>query len=110
VAALADHDGPRRVLLFTDGKASGNRLGIDEVAQHAQALRVSIYIVLGRDTDERRLPELSPSVMARRLTDATGGLLVTYQNILRRNKLETEGPSVALMKLMRDAGFTAPGS
>jgi hypothetical protein len=79
VQALAAAPEPRVLVLMTDGRATGNRIGLDDAERKALAARVSISAVseggewlipqFGGSTDRAR-----SDASLRRLADETGGL------------------------------------
>jgi hypothetical protein len=79
VQALASAPEPRVLLLMTDGRATGNRIGLDEAERKALAANVSISAVseggewlipqFGGSTDRAR-----SDASLRRLADETGGM------------------------------------
>jgi len=79
VQALAESPEPRVLLLMTDGRATGNRIGLDDAERKALEARVSISAVseggewlipqFGGSTDRAR-----SDASLRRLADETGGM------------------------------------
>ena len=79
VQALADAPEPRAILLMTDGRATGNRIGLDDAERKALAGHVSISAV--SEGGEWLIPQFDGSpdrvrsdASLRRLADNTGGL------------------------------------
>jgi hypothetical protein len=79
VQALADAPEPRVILLMTDGRATGNRIGLDDAERKALEKHVSISAVseggewlipqFGGSTDRAR-----SDASLKRLSDETGGM------------------------------------
>ena len=64
------------VVVFSDGKSTGNMKGLDEVIARAQQLHVSVNAVVegaGANFLARTTSPLDPADLIQRLTDATGG-------------------------------------
>jgi Ca-activated chloride channel family protein len=82
VAALAQADGRRAVLLVTDGRGTGNRHSPEEVALRAALSGVAVS-VLGEDfemtlrQDGNTGVRVRPGVALRYIASATGGLYVS---------------------------------
>jgi hypothetical protein len=81
VQALSGVPGTKVVVLMTDGRAAGNRIGVDDVARRAIAADVSISVV--SEGSEVFLPQKDGTVMRVRtdaslkwLAEATGGIYV----------------------------------
>jgi VWFA-related protein len=81
VETLAKTEGRRAVLLLTDGRATGNRLSMEEAAALAVAAGVVVSVV-GKDW-EMTIPQdattgvrVRPGVALERITSITGGLYV----------------------------------
>ena len=79
VQALADAPEPRVLLLMTDGRATGNRIGLDDAERKALGARVSISAV--SEGGEWLIPQFGGAAdrarsdaSLRRLADETGGL------------------------------------
>ncbi|MEZ5319424.1 MAG: hypothetical protein R2752_18635 [Vicinamibacterales bacterium] len=98
ITALESAPPPRLVVLVTDGRATGNRLGLDEVARHAVSAGVSVHIVLGLDQDGD--PAIRPSSEARRLAESTGGLFESYAFVRTSPGREIEGPAARVRQVM----------
>ncbi len=68
---------PRAIVLMTDGRATGNRLGLDAIIQHARSAGV-VVSVLGsgssRSAVRHGYPELEPHLGLERLARETGGV------------------------------------
>ncbi len=95
---VADPARRSAIVLFSDGKASGNHDGLDEVIEHARRLGVSISIVVegpGSDSLGRTNPGLDPADALEHLAQQTGGrrLLDRPLNPRQRNP----GPLIALI-------------
>ena len=96
--AGADPSGRPAVVLFSDGKSSGNVHGLDEVIGHAQRLHATISAVVegpGSVFLARSPQVLDPADLIDRLTSATGGrrLLDRPGDPRQRNP----GPMVTLL-------------
>lgn len=76
VAHLETVPQPRAIILMTDGRATGNRLGLDAIIRHAQSAGVAVS-VLGSGSLRavpNGYPELEPHLALERLASETGGL------------------------------------
>jgi hypothetical protein len=81
VELLAEAAGRRSVVVFTDGRASGNDRGLDDVAEFAidHAVSVSAVVPLrsfGVRQDRATVALISPAAGLDRLTRYTGGVLL----------------------------------
>jgi Mg-chelatase subunit ChlD len=72
-AALEDGSGRRGIVLVTDGRSTGNRVGFVEALGRLTRTRIPIFIV-SLDKSDRPLPD--PGARLMRLADATGGTCV----------------------------------
>lgn len=75
---LAEERGRRAVLVWTDGRASGNRVGRHDVARRAAELGIPVSIVSGPTETVIRLTEttgvrIRPAVYLEWLSDVSGG-------------------------------------
>ena len=100
-----DPNGRPAVVLFSDGKSSGNVHGLDEVIAHARQLGVAVSAVVegpGTMLLARSTAALNPADAIERLTGATGGrsLLDRPPDPRQRNP----GPLVALIMDALHAG------
>jgi hypothetical protein len=74
VTALASAGGRRAVVLFSDGKSSGNVRGLQEVVTHAQEAGVSISVVVeGESSPGGGQAGLDPADLIGTIVKATGG-------------------------------------
>jgi hypothetical protein len=74
VAALAAASGRRAILLFSDGKSSGNVRGLQEVISHARESDVSISAVVEGESSPGGTPAgLDPADLIATIVKATGG-------------------------------------
>ena len=80
--ALASASGRRGILVVTDGRASGNRIGFQEALAALEQARIPVFVVV-LDKSQRPLPD--PGARLERLADATGGTCV----FVERNALPT---------------------
>jgi von Willebrand factor type A domain len=85
VEALKPLRGRRSVVLVTDGNASGNHLGVDDVAHRAADAGVIINVIgVQADYDLRQADgstiTVRPSVFLQRLAAATGGTLLLHRD------------------------------
>jgi hypothetical protein len=77
ITLSADPSGRPAIVLFSDGKSSGNVHGLDEVIERARRLHVSVSVVVegaGTFFLARTVSPLDPADLLERLTQATGGL------------------------------------
>jgi len=112
VTALARANGRRAVLLVTDGRATGNRLGVDDVGMRAAAEGVAVSVV-GEDWEMTLRQEgdtgvrVRPGVALEWIASATGGLYLADRAI-------PPAPGPILERLLADLhgrytlGFTPP--
>jgi len=81
VETLKDAPGRRAIILLTDGRATGNRLGVEAVAARAAAAGVMVNVV-GEDSeivlrqDANTGVRVRPGVALEFIANATGGLYV----------------------------------
>jgi len=85
VEALKPLPGRRSVVLVTDGKASGNHLGVDDVAHRAAEAGVIINVIgVQPDYDQRQADgstiTVRPTAFLQRLAAATGGTFVLHRD------------------------------
>ena len=80
IAALENESGHRGIIVLTDGRASGNRLGVAAIVQHARASRVPVSVIVSGwpmpQTQQPAWRSLSPLPLLEQLTSQTGGVLV----------------------------------
>lgn len=70
ITALQRRSGRVAIILVTDGRSTGNRLGFAEVAARLQTARLPVFVV-ALDFDRPSPPD--PTVNLRRLAEGTGG-------------------------------------
>lgn len=81
VTALQGEAGRRTIVLFTDGKASGDRIGMGEAADHAVAAGVNVNIVAPFQSPP--IPQDRGAILVRpdrslgAVADVTGGVLIS---------------------------------
>jgi Ca-activated chloride channel family protein len=86
VATLANAEGRRAVLLLTDGRATGNRLSLEEAEARAVAAGVAVSVV-GEDRemtiaqDATTGVRVRPGVALARIANITGGLYLPDRDI-----------------------------
>ena len=75
IVSLDGQSPPRAIILMTDGRANGNRVGLDAVIERAtsSAVRVSVIASGSVSPVRSRFPELEPHVHLQRLVAETGG-------------------------------------
>ena len=112
VDALARTEGRRAVLLLTDGRATGNRLSLEEAEARAAAAGVAISVV-GKDwemviqQDAKTGVRVRPGVALERIASITGGLYLPDRG-------DPAAPGEILARLLADLrgrytlGFTPP--
>jgi VWFA-related protein len=112
VTALAHAPGRRAVLLVTDGRGTGNRLGPEDAGRRAAAEGVAVSVV-GEDwemtlrQDGRTGVRVMPGVALEWITSTTGGLYL-------RDRSNPAEPGQLLERLLADIherytlGFTPP--
>ncbi len=112
VAALANAEGRRAIVLVTDGRATGNRLSPEEAATRAAAEGVAVSVV-GEDwemtirQDANTGVRVRPGVALARIASATGGLYLP-------DRSNPPAPGPILERLLADLhgrytlGFTPP--
>ena len=69
-SALADGSGRRGIVLVTDGRSTGNRIGFAEALDRLQRARIPVFVV-SLDKSDRPLPD--PGARLVKLAQATGG-------------------------------------
>jgi VWFA-related protein len=83
VAALEWEDDQRAILLFTDGRSTGNRVSLSEAAAHAMIAGVSVHVIAERDAAasitqvDGTEVSVAPGVGLRSLADHTGGAYIS---------------------------------
>lgn len=90
VEVLEPESGHRSVLLVTDGRATGNRLGLAQVAERASLAGVTVSIIAPLAVSElphtdKTIVVVDPSVFLGRLADLTGGLYQRHDHPTDRN-------------------------
>ena len=83
VTLLARQSPPRAVLLLTDGRGTGNEIGMADVADHAMANGVTVTVVLRNSAQWIRQQGgtaalVQPGVPIQSFTTFTGGMYFTY--------------------------------
>jgi hypothetical protein len=90
VTHLESQPAPRTVVVITDGYATGNRVGLQDVIAHARMAHVVVSIVANRISEDRNGPGAlgSQRTMLERLTTDTGGTLAidAYGDTFRPRK------------------------
>jgi VWFA-related protein len=81
VTALAGERGRRAIVLVTDGEASGNRVGLDDLIRHAQTADVAVCVIASGSPASNpkgawAVTNATPDALLRRLAGETGGLFV----------------------------------
>lgn len=83
VTSLAREPAPRAILLLSDGRSTGNRHGLVEIADYAMEHSVLVYVI-ARNTAQRirQSPQtavlVQPAAPIEAMTIYTGGYLYTY--------------------------------
>jgi hypothetical protein len=77
VMYLESQPAPRAIIVITDGYASGNRLGLQDVVAHARTAHVVVSAIVNRILDDNDGPGAlgSQRGLLQRLTADTGGTL-----------------------------------
>ena len=76
IASLDGQPLQRAVILMTDGRANGNRVGLDAVITRATASAVRVSVIASGSVESQvraRYPELEPHLHLQRLVAETGG-------------------------------------
>jgi Mg-chelatase subunit ChlD len=82
-ATTLEHDAGRRaIIVITDGRSTGNRLGFGEVSARLEQAGIPIVVVA---LDLQRSPQPDPYARLRRLADNTGGACI----LVKRDDLES---------------------
>jgi hypothetical protein len=81
ITALESTTGKRGMIVVTDGRATGNRLGVRETIRHAMAAGVPVNVISEARDDsmglgDRRVLLVRPELALQLLTDQTGGSFV----------------------------------
>ena len=106
VGLLADQPGRRSLLVFTDGRASGNTHGLEDVAEFAVDRGVSLSAVVpdpprGIRQDAETMAVVTPAANLDRLAQYTGGVLLGGYNTTERPLQQLRDLAVRLR-----AGYT----
>jgi VWFA-related protein len=101
--ALADSPGRKAVIVLTDGRATGNRRGVEEVAEHAIRVGATINVIsldrqLFIQQDAASAVVVRPRNVLLWIADVTGGLVATMVHEPR----EPMGPGLALERSLMD--------
>jgi hypothetical protein len=112
VELLAHERGRRTVLVVTDGRASGNHYGLEEVAEFANDNAASLSAIVplrsfGVRQDEETIAVVSPAASLDRLTRYTGGLLLGGYDF-KRNPLELGAAVAARLRAGYALTFVMP--
>lgn len=83
VTALANEPAPRAILLLSDGRATGNRYGLVEIADYAMEQDVLVYVIARNTAQQiRQSPGkavlVQPAAPIEAMAMFTGGSLYTY--------------------------------
>lgn len=93
ISLLSDDNSRRAIILYTDGRSSGNVHGLSEIIDRATRAHVSIHAVI---PPQRLSPDrLDPADLIEQLTSATGGQRLIEQRF--------PGSAVALVSQIMDA-------
>jgi hypothetical protein len=89
VEALPAGPGPRAVIMYTDGRVTGSRLGMAEAGEHAMLARVMVsvlhgggdqFVAQGTTADGKMFgARVRSDVHVRAVADATGGLYIPFR-------------------------------
>ena len=104
VARLETVPAPRAIILMTDGRATGNRLGLDAVIQHARSAGVTISVIgsgSSRSAVRNGYPELEPHLALERLASETGGAFRADEVGDRFRERRPRGHLDAILELLR---------
>ena len=113
VTLLSAAPPPRTILLLSDGRATGNKYGLAEVADHAVANGVAVNIVL-RHTAERirqstRTAALvQPGAPLEVFTEYTGGVLFYYPQLQDDQARARFAHLAASVRALHAFAFTPP--
>jgi hypothetical protein len=82
VTALGGVEGRRAIILITDGRATGNRHGLEEAASVAVAANVAVSVIAPKSTYQVRsesvLVRVHPERLPQALAAFSGGLFLTF--------------------------------
>jgi hypothetical protein len=83
ITILSRQPAPRALILMSDGRSSGNRHGLSDVADHAMAHGVSVNVVAKHSTQHLyqagdTVAIVQPTTPLEAVTRYTGGFLFTY--------------------------------
>jgi VWFA-related protein len=82
-SALEWEDGQRAILLFTDGRSTGNRVSLREATTHATIAGASVHVIAERDAPasiyqvDGTEVAVAPGAGLRTLADRTGGTYIS---------------------------------
>lgn len=112
VQALDSTRGSKALLLLTDGRATANRIGLDDAIRLAQAANVSVSVV--SEGGERVLPQgadptarIQPSAGLEALAGATGGVFLP-DGVARRTLRPQEDPFAYVRELAQTPNRPGP--
>ena len=113
VTRLAAEPPPRSILLLSDGRATGNKHGLVEVADYAMANSVAINIVLRHAPQRiRQGPQtavlVQPGAPLEVLTAYTGGVIFYYPELQDDQTRARFGHLAASVRALHAFAFTAP--
>lgn len=83
ITILSRQPAPRALILMSDGRSSGNRYGLSDVADHAMASGVSVNIIAKHSAQHlyqagNTVAIVQPTAPLESVTRYTGGILFTY--------------------------------
>jgi hypothetical protein len=111
VTILARDPAPRALVLLSDGRATGNRYGLEELAEHAMANGVSLTVIakhagrrIFQDEDTQLL--IQPSAPLQAVTRYTGGQFFTYPERQEEAALAMFSFAASTLRALHAFGFT----
>lgn len=111
VTILAREPAPRALVLLSDGRATGNRYGLEELAEYAMVNGVSVTVIakhagrrIFQDEDTQLL--IQPSAPLQAVTRYTGGQFFTYPERQEEAALAMFSFAASALRALHAFGFT----
>lgn len=113
ITILSRQPPPRALILMSDGRSSGNRHGLDEIADHAVANGVSVNVIAKHSAQHlyqagNTVAIVQPAAPLAGLTRSTGGFLFTYPERRQEDARTMFGSAASLLRGLHAFRFTPP--